>query len=607
MERGGRLPSQAGPRFLRPSIALTLLVAAAPWPYGSSGDVARYGLAAALLAIAAAWFWTSPPLASAVLRPAGGLAAFAVLQALALSRAPVSSVESLMVLAACLAVIVVAAHDARDEGAARRLAYGVLATCGAQAVFGVIQAAATPRRVYGAALAEIQSPYGSFLNHNHFAGLVEMGAVLALALAIGGLKRAGGVEPRSILLFGLGLALAGAHLASRSRGGLLALFTGAVLLVPLWWLASSRGGRRRSTLLAGAAMLVVLAFGLLAIPAASRAHLATLVRGAGEASGRYRLSAWGATLRLWTTHPMVGSGLGTYADAVTRFKQSDGLVRTTHAENDLLEFTAEGGLVGLALIGWLAAVVFRGFLDRVREGHDPWRKGLAVGAVAAVAGLLAHSLVDFNLRIPSNALAFSALVGLAAAPRREPKTISRGLARVLAVGLAVLAIAAVWRTVGATELAAARSAGTAHERLARLDGMVMRHPYLAEAWRLRAHMQWALARGGDEVRRFRLEGAEHDVRRALALRPLWCYAWSDLGWVLYMQGDVVAAERALRRAIELDPVDVGIGQALAELLFRLGRHDEGREALLRVRRYNPDWPAAAAEAAASRWKAGPRE
>ena len=38
--------------------------------------------------------------------------------------------------------------------------------------------------------------------------------------------------------------------------------------------------------------------------------------------------------------------------------------------------------------------------------RDPVMKGIALGASAGCFGLLVHSFVDFNMQIPSNALAF---------------------------------------------------------------------------------------------------------------------------------------------------------------------------------------------------------
>jgi O-antigen ligase len=582
-------------------IALVL----APWWYGGTPDCARFGLVTLLLLSTGAWLW-SRHVDRGTAAAIGSLLAWGLLQAAAVSRSPVSTLESVFVLAASLAAILFWSHEGRDETRARALACSVPLVCLGQAMFGVVQAQTAPYTLYGHDDPAVRAPFGSFHNHNHFAGLMEMGALLALAMAFGRAKRKEGVDPLSIGFAGLSLALAGAHLASRSRGGLLALIVGGAALVALWWLAlATRALRRRDWAIGTLMLAALLGFGWFAVPSSTRSHLATAFRGPTDASGGYRIAIAGATLRLWWEHPLLGCGLGNYADEVTRFKRSDGLVRAGHAESDAFELLAEGGIVGLALFAWLTVAIVRGFLDRLREGRDPWRKSLAVGAMSAVIAILAHSFFDFNLRIPSNALVFSVLLGLAGAPRSDPATQAPRWARLLlAAAFAVLAVAAAWRAVGAVELRHALAVSLPDEQIARLSSTLSRHPYLAEAWQARAHAYWRVARGSREVNAYRLQAATEDVQRALRLRPHRAYGWADLGWLHHMQADNTAAGRAFDRAVELDPASVDIALARADFFARTGRLNEARQELRRCRGYNLDWREAVAESAARRMGLG---
>ena len=115
-------------------------------------------------------------------------------------------------------------------------------------------------------------------------------------------------------------------------------------------------------------------------------------------------------------HPAFGVGLGAYATAFTAYDRGAGVFVVQQAHNDYLQLLAEGGLVGAALgaffLAFLSISAWRGLQRR-----DPVAQGVALGATAGCFGLLMHSLVDFNLQIPSNALAFlfsSALVTRAA-------------------------------------------------------------------------------------------------------------------------------------------------------------------------------------------------
>lgn len=74
---------------------------------------------------------------------------------------------------------------------------------------------------------------------------------------------------------------------------------------------------------------------------------------------------------------------------------------------------AEAGLVGgLALV--LAAILgFALALSGWLKSRDPLAKGVGLGALMGVFALLFHSLTDFSLRMPGNALVWLSLFVLA--------------------------------------------------------------------------------------------------------------------------------------------------------------------------------------------------
>lgn len=116
---------------------------------------------------------------------------------------------------------------------------------------------------------------------------------------------------------------------------------------------------------------------------------------------------------IFADHPLKGVGLGALAAAYPRYENTyDGLI-VEHVHNDYLEGLAEtgivGGLCGLAFL-WLLFGQCRTSFS-APQGH--FSRGLHAGAIAAVCGLLFHSLIDFNLHIPSNALLFLVQVFLA--------------------------------------------------------------------------------------------------------------------------------------------------------------------------------------------------
>jgi tetratricopeptide (TPR) repeat protein len=242
-------------------------------------------------------------------------------------------------------------------------------------------------------------------------------------------------------------------------------------------------------------------------------------------------------------------------------------------------------------------------LDASRNAE---RSGLAVGALAAAAALAVHSLVDFNLRLPANALVFACLLGLAAAPREERAGHGGRTMAAALVGLALLlAVGSAWRAWGALRLQRALTTTAPQQQIASLDALLRGHSYLAEGRRARAlaWRDWPAAPPGSRLAR--LLRAERDLRDAIALRPRWGEAWADLGSTLAARGDQPGADAALAQAVALDPTHLGIGAARAEFLARSAGTHAALEELKRLRDANPDWPSAQALVLARRWTREP--
>jgi O-antigen ligase len=497
---------------------------------------------------------------------------------------------------------------ARDAGPARRLILVVLATCGAQALFGAVQWSISPSRIYGEATPYVTAPFGSYVNHNHFAGLVGMGAVLAAGVAVAHARGRDHMSAAALAYGGVALGLTAAHLASRSRGGLIALIGGLTALGALWLAALPlRGGRRRpAAVVIGVSVALVVGFGWAAIPGATRGHLASAFAGPVDGSGLYRVDTAAATLRAFADRPLTGWGMGAYEDAVPAYKRGHGDVRVRHAESDALELLAEGGLAGLAVVAWMLVEMLRGLRGRLTTSRDHYRNALALAAAGGAATLLVHSLLDFNLRLPANALVFAALAGLAASPRTATRRIaSRWAAPALAAFLTVLALASAWRAVGARRIEQAFGERDPLRRLALLDRALAAHPYSAEMFRARALAWRELAYRPPGWNAARLARAEADLRRTLELRPRWGEAWAELGWVRSFQGDAAAAREAMQTAGVLDPTHLDVGIAAADLLARQGDVQGAIERLRRLRGVHPGWTDESARAVASRWTRDP--
>lgn len=136
-----------------------------------------------------------------------------------------------------------------------------------------------------------------------------------------------------------------------------------------------------------------------------------------------RLRAPRAALALVADAPLLGHGGGTFYTAFPPFKTDDVIpYHFNHAHNDYVQQAADVGLLGLAL--WLGVGVAAGWraLRLLGPGQPRLSRGVAVATLMALVCLGLHSLVDFNLQIPANALTFSVLLALPFTLRIQPAT-----------------------------------------------------------------------------------------------------------------------------------------------------------------------------------------
>jgi O-antigen ligase len=142
----------------------------------------------------------------------------------------------------------------------------------------------------------------------------------------------------------------------------------------------------------------------------------------------HRIRVWGDALRIVRDYPLLGTGLNTFAAVYPFYKSFSVRYAYPFAENDFLQLAAETGLIGLAVALGIIAVFHRPLFSldpsqilgrrsgRRRPSLLPGpvsRRFLVAGSYAAVAALLIHSLVDFNLHIPANAFLFSTVAAIA--------------------------------------------------------------------------------------------------------------------------------------------------------------------------------------------------
>ncbi|MCA6218236.1 O-antigen ligase family protein [Ideonella sp. B7] len=126
-----------------------------------------------------------------------------------------------------------------------------------------------------------------------------------------------------------------------------------------------------------------------------------------------RLRAPRAALGLVAVSPWTGHGGGAFEAAFPPFKTEDVIpYHFDYTHNDYVQQATEVGLLGLVL--WLTVGLAAGWRAwrLLGPGQPRLNRGVAVATLTALCSLGFHSLVDFNLQIPANALTMTVLLAL---------------------------------------------------------------------------------------------------------------------------------------------------------------------------------------------------
>lgn len=288
-----------------------------------------------------------------------------------------------------------------------------------QAVWGLLQASLLKELYFGAEFAG--GLIGSFANANHFANYIAMTLPLAVFMVWQALPapHAGRRQrsPAAAALWSLVLlVLMAAVLASGSRTGAVTALLVTLLAVLLFLGGISKSSRRWYVLGAGALLLAVLVI----VGVNSLVTRFDAGRLGDDVSIRWQLagSSWQAALAFWP----LGAGPGSFAAVYPHFQPPGLGVSVEHAHNDYVQLLMEFGVLFVALAGLAAWLILRQALSLYRQvrvagrGLDTARLQLccALGLLA----LLLHSWVDFNLRIPANAMLSACLLGAFLRPCR---------------------------------------------------------------------------------------------------------------------------------------------------------------------------------------------
>lgn len=270
--------------------------------------------------------------------------------------------------------------------------------------------------------------YGPYVNHNHYAGLMEMLVPIPLVFSL-----TRGARGSRKTMAGIAAALmAGTIFLSGSRGGMLAFVVqmGVLALVVVWRQKSRKMTLALATFLVFGVGLVLWLGGAELAKRLATIHAETRT----ELSGGTRLDIDRDALHMFARKPISGWGLGVFPDVYPQFRSFHTNFFINEAHNDYLQLLVEMGGLGFATMLWFLWLLYRNAGRKLKNWSEDINGAVGLAAMLGVTGILVHSLVDFNLQIPANAALFYVLCTVAAMESRFGKTRRKSVHRVNRIG-----------------------------------------------------------------------------------------------------------------------------------------------------------------------------
>jgi O-antigen ligase len=269
---------------------------------------------------------------------------------------------------------------------------------------------------------------GTYINRNHFAGLMEMSLLLAAGFAVALAEKRKKIKTplrvkrrlrvrmaaflsgeqqffKKTLIIFAGVVIGIGVIFSASRGGMLS--AAAALLLMGLMLVVKRDHRKKG-------FVFLFLFVMTSVYSVQIGVEYPLERfKTFYASFEHRARYAQKTLDMFSDYPLAGVGIGNFQYAYPRYQAAeDKKAYLRHAHNDWAQLTAEAGIAGLCfLLAGLCFYVFR-MIKLWRRRNDPYAVCLAVTAPAAMAAMAIHSYTDFNLHIPANCLILAAILAV---------------------------------------------------------------------------------------------------------------------------------------------------------------------------------------------------
>jgi O-antigen ligase len=292
-------------------------------------------------------------------------------------------------------------------------AYGALV-----AAFAVLQELAPNGKLYWIVASQQGGfIYGPYVNHNHYAGLMEMLTPFPLVLAASRFTNG----KRKLVVAGCAALMAGSIFLSGSRGGMVA-FAVQMVVLGVFLVRKRESSWKQPLMLGGFLAMVIIFLVWMGSNELTQRMMSIHSEAREEISGGVRLTIDRDSLHMLLKKPVLGYGMGTFPIVYPEFRSFYTTFFVNQAHNDYLQLLVETGFVGFSVAIWFLVIVFRRAARKLENWTETASGAITMAALLGCVGILVHSFLDFNLQIPANAALFYVLCGIAASgPLLESK------------------------------------------------------------------------------------------------------------------------------------------------------------------------------------------
>ncbi len=280
--------------------------------------------------------------------------------------------------------------------------------------YAIYQYLANSDRVWFAIKPYPHRGSGTYICPNHLGGFLEMllplGLAYALTSRLNHVARIFVTYASLVILVGIAVTV--------SRGAWIAT---AVALIVFFAILALNRNHRLPAFIAFALIIGATAYLAPKSQFLHRRASQTLYQ-SGQINDEFRFGLWESAVRMWRENPWWGVGPAHFDRRFRSFRPETVQLQPDRVHNDYLNTLADWGIVGALLV--VSAFVLlalgiaktssaiRGTQRDIGEKKRSNRFALALGASIAVIAILVHSVLDFNMHIPANAMIVVALMAL---------------------------------------------------------------------------------------------------------------------------------------------------------------------------------------------------